>query len=135
MKKLTYILTAGLIATSSLLLLFAFSSPTPAPAESVKWYQVTVIESVVPGRVGRSKMISQDENGKMDETKLQNFFSMAEINFGNVMENDQKITNKITDLTNKGWTLHDVTSGVYGGNGNNNGIFITRYLFRKTEIE
>lgn len=132
MKKLVYILTAGMLL-STVALLFAFTNPTPAPEPQAMWYQVTVIESVVPGGVGRSRMISQDENGKMEETKLQNFFSLAGINFGNVMENDQQITNKVTELTNAGWDLYNVTSGVYSGSGNNsNGIFITRYLFTKT---
>jgi hypothetical protein len=81
-------------------------------------------------------MICQDEKGKMEETKLQNFFSLAGINFGNVMENDQQITYKIGDLSNQGWKLYDVTSGVYSGNGNNSqGIFITRYLFNRTAVE
>ena len=131
MKKLVYILSTALVFCS-IVFLFAFTNPEPNQASDTLWYQVTVIESVVPGGVGRSRMISQDENGKMEETKLQNFFSLAGINFGNVMENDQQITNKITDLSNQGWTLYDVTSGVYSGNGNNSsGIFITRYLFNK----
>lgn len=135
MKKLVYILSAATVVGISVLF-FAFTSPAPAQQESIKWYQVTVIESVVPGGVGRSRMISQDENGKMEETKLENFFSLAGINFGNVMQNDQQITNKITTLSNSGWTLYDVTSGVYAGNGNNSqGIFITRYLFNKKTTE
>jgi len=135
MKKLVYILSTAVVVSVAALF-YAFTSPSPAQQESVMWYQVTVIESVVPGGVGRSRMISQDENGKMEETKLENFFSMAGINFGNVMENDQQITNKITELTNKGWTLYNVTSGVYAGNGNGNqGIFITRYLFNQKALE
>ncbi len=135
MKKLVYILSSAVVVSIAALF-YAFTSPAPAQEETVKWYQVTVIESVVPGGVGRSRMISQDENGKMEETKLQNFFSMAGINFGNVMENDQQITNKISELSNQGWTLYDVTSGVYAGNGNNSqGIFITRYLFNKKALE
>ena len=135
MKKLVYILSTAVVVSVAALF-YAFTSPSPAQQESVLWYQVTVIESVVPGGMGRSRMISQDENGQMEETKLQNFFSMAGINFGNVRENDQQITNKITELSNQGWTLYDVTSGVYAGNGNNSqGIFITRYLFNKKQLE
>ena len=131
MKKLLFIIsTVAVVSTATLL--YSFSAPAAQEEKSVVWYQVTVIESVVPGGVGRSRMISQDENGKMEEVKLQNFFSMAGINFDNVMQNDLQITNKISTLTNQGWNLYDVTSGVYGGNGNNNqGIFITRYLFNK----
>jgi len=135
MKKIVYLLTV-LLVIAGLGLVYSFSSPTPNQQVDVKWYQVTVVESVVPGGVGRSRMISQDENGKMEETKLQNFFSLTGINFGNVRENDQQITNKISELTNDGWQLNEVTSGVYSGNQNHNqGIFITRYLFTKEVVE
>jgi len=134
MKRVIYVLSL-LVIILSLGLVYAFQNPAPEPQEKVLWYQVTVIESVVPGGLGRSRMICQDQHGKMEETKLQNFFSMAGINFGNIRENDQQITNKISDLSNEGWNLYDVTSGVYSGNDNNgNGIFITRYLFNKKEI-
>lgn len=101
-------------------------------ASKTKWLQITAVESVVPGGMGRSRMISIDENGKMEETKMKNFFSLAGINFSNIRENDLSMTTKIQELTSEGWELYDVTSGVFSGNENNtNGIFITRYLFRK----
>lgn len=100
--------------------------------KNTSWLQITAIESVVPAGIGRSRMISIDENGKMEEIKMKNFFSFAGINFGNIRENDLKITTKIQELSNEGWELYDVTSGVFSGNENNsNGIFITRYLFKK----
>jgi len=134
MKKVALVLIA-VGAALSLILVYSFTSPASSPPEQVLWYQVTVIESVVPGGLGRSRMICQDQNGKMEETKLENFFSMAGINFGNIRENDQQITNKISELTNQGWNLYNVTSGVYSGNDNSsNGIFITRYLFNKQEV-
>jgi hypothetical protein len=86
----------------------------------------------VPGGIGRSRMISIDDKGMMEETKMKNFFSMAGINFGNIRENDLSITTKIQELSSEGWELYDVTSGVFSGNENNStGIFITRYLFKK----
>ncbi len=131
MKKLVYVLTVMLVIAGAGIL-YSFQDPVSAPQETTQWYQVTVIESVVPGGAGRSRMICQDENGKMEESKLQNFFSLTGINFGNVRENDQQITNKISELSNEGWELEEVTSGVYSGNQNHNqGIFITRYLFYK----
>ncbi|MCF8368718.1 MAG: hypothetical protein K9G76_06720 [Bacteroidales bacterium] len=134
MKNLAYVITV-LLAIAGTSLFYSFQNPANAPQEEVSWYQVTVIESVVPGGAGRSRMISIDESGSMEETKLENFFSLAGINFGNIRENDQQITNKISDLTNQGYELHDVTSGVYSGNQNHNqGIFITRYLFKKVEM-
>lgn len=132
MKKVIYLVIIGAVIVVGLFISYSFSSPSGTPEPTIEWYQVTVIESVVPGGVGRSRMICQDEKGKMEETKLQNFFSLAGINFGNVMENDQQITFKISNLTNEGWELYDITSGVYSGNGNSNqGIFITRYLFSR----
>ncbi|HPE56102.1 MAG TPA: hypothetical protein P5514_11945 [Bacteroidales bacterium] len=131
MKKIVIALSTILVVMS-LMMVYAFQTPQDNTETQTMWYQVTVVESVVPGGLGRSRMISLDENGKMEETKLENFFSMAGINFGNIRENDQQITNKITELTNDGWHLYQVTSGVYSGNNNNNnGIFITRYLFSK----
>lgn len=135
MKRIVIALTT-IVVVLSLTVVYAFQTPQDNSSEETLWYQVTVVESVVPGGLGRSRMISLDENGKMEETKLENFFSMAGINFGNIRENDQQITNKIADLTNSGWHLYDVTSGVYAGNNNNNnGIFITRYLFSKLATE
>lgn len=131
MKKQILIIALALIAISSLL----YSFSTPAPQEvKVKWLQITVIESVVPGGAGRSRMITIDENGKTDEVKINNFFSLAGINFGNIRENDQTVTNEIMELTNAGWSLEHISSGVFSGNQNNsNGIFLTRYLLKKTE--
>ncbi len=98
--------------------------------------QVTVVESVVPGGLGRSRMITSDKKGDLEEIKLKNFFSLTGINFGNIKDNDKDITNKISEMTGEGWELYDVTSGVYssageGLTGGGTGIFITRYLFRK----
>jgi hypothetical protein len=125
---------AILLALAGTGLIYSFKSPQPQ--KKVLWYQVTVIESVVQGGAGRSRMISQDENGQMEETKIENLFSLAGINFGNVRENDQQITNKITELTNDGWELGTVTTGVYdGGRNGGTGIFMTRYLFKKEATE
>ncbi len=131
MKKAVYILTVLLVIAGTGLI-YSFKNPAPTPQAKVLWYQVTVIESVVQGGAGRSRMISQDENGQMEEIKIENLFSLTGINFGNVRENDQQITNKITELTNAGWALENVGTGVYGGSKNNStGIFMTRYLFKK----
>lgn len=101
-----------------------------AEAKAQEFMQITTIESVVPGGLGRSRMVTVDENGKMRDEKMKNFFSMVGINFGNIRENDQQITNKISELTQEGWELIHVTPGVYGG-AEGAGIFITRYLFRR----
>ena len=129
MNTLNKILIAAL-AIVVLAFSVGFIADNATPVESYEWQQVTVIESVVAAGIGRSRMISTNESGKMEEEKLQNFFSVTGINFGNVRENDLKITDKVSKLTAEGWELYDVTSGVYGVE-NSTGIFITRYMFRK----
>jgi hypothetical protein len=97
---------------------------------SQEYLQITTVESVVPGGLGRSRMITTKPNGEMEEINLENFFSMVGINFGNIRNNDKIITQKITELSKEGWKLEHVTSGVYGAD-KSTGIFITRYLFKK----
>lgn len=123
----------GALAVVVIGLFVAFKMPAPQPTKT-KWLQITVVESVIPGGVGRSRMITIDDQGNTSELKMNNFFSLAGINFGNIRENDQTVTNAIQELSNQGWELKHVTSGVFSGNQNNtNGIFMTRYMLSKTE--
>jgi hypothetical protein len=122
---------------------------------------VTIVESIVPGGLGRSRIIEAKEvldaktltttrvDGKksdqddikrsdakienFDETKLLNFYSLVGINFQNIASNDAAITSKINDLLKDGWQLQFVTSGVESdaGKSDGNGIFITRLYFKK----
>ena len=129
MDKLKNIVFGVLIAAVAF---FAFKSETETQSVDYQWRQMTAIESVVPAGLGRSRLITTDENGKMEEIKLQNFFSVSGINFGNVRENDLEITSKVSEFTGDGWELYSVTSGVYSGAGKgDNGIYVTRYLYRK----
>lgn len=122
---------------------------------------VTIVESIVPGGLGRSRIIEAKEvldaktltttrvDGKksdqddikrsdakienFEETKLLNFYSLVGINFQNIASNDAAITSKINDLLKDGWQLQFVTSGVESdaGKSDGNGIFITRLYFKK----
>ncbi|MGE0772954.1 MAG: hypothetical protein AB7K37_14660 [Cyclobacteriaceae bacterium] len=122
---------------------------------------VTTVESIVPGGLGRSRMTyateqadykslttSRDDGTKSDmgdvkrgevkieafeETKLLNFYSIAGINFQNISSNDAVVSNKLTEMAKEGWELVFVTSGVESdaGKSDGNGIFITRYVFKK----
>ncbi len=122
---------------------------------------VTIVESIVPMGLGRSRMIESTDslnvanfttvrtdgkkskqknvnrkNAKIDnfaETKLLNFYSAVGINFQNIASNDALITSKINELIKKGWTLSFVASGVEsaGGKDDRTGIFITRLYFSK----
>lgn len=94
--------------------------------------QMTAVESVVPGGLGRSRLITSDKDGKMEEIKLDNFFSLVGINFGNIKDNDKTLAAKIEENVNAGWELVSVNTGVYGVE-TSTGIFITRYLFRRVK--
>lgn len=118
------------IAIGALALGLQVLQPQEAKAQKYEYQLITTVESVVPGGLGRSRMISTDASGKMDEAKMENFFSLVGINFGNIRNNDAMITTKINQMSQDGWDLHDITSGVYGTESST-GIFITRYFFRK----
>ena len=129
MNKNVIIISVLALGLTTLILGFKNIDDQPVQPQ-YEWNQVTVIESVVSGGMGRSRMISTDDTGKMQEEKLQNFFSMTGINFGNIQENDLKITNMVSTMSAEGWLLYDVTSGVYAAD-KSTGIFITRYMFKR----
>jgi hypothetical protein len=129
-------------------------------AQTFEFQIVTVIESIVPNGLGRSRMISataerdfeaftseqtEEDNSRnkskrseirvkdFEETKLLNFFNIGGIRFQNIASNDAVVTSKLNSMSEAGWELTFVNSGVesYGGQGDDNGIFVTRYLFRR----
>lgn len=118
------------IIIAGIIILGIFSFNRKQFPNSFEYYQFTTIESVVPMGFGRSRIISTDENGLLQETKLKNFFSATGINFKNIKMNDFDITKKIKTLSEGGWMLVSVTPGVYSAD-KSTGIFITRYLFRR----
>jgi len=122
---------------------------------------ITVVESIVPAGIGRSRIIEnqtdldvddfttertdgkkseQEEikraDAKVDqfaEAKLLNFYSLVGINFQNIASNDALISSKINKLVAEGWQLMFVTSGVESDSGKDDGkgIYITRFIFMK----
>nr|WP_299488276.1 hypothetical protein [uncultured Allomuricauda sp.] len=121
---------------------------------------ITSVESIVPNGLGRSRIINaledkdyreytsvqtEDDNtrnkskrGKIrvknfEETKLLNFFNIGGIRFQNIAANDALLSSMINDMVTNGWELAFVSSAVEsdGGEGDGQGIFITRYIFRK----
>lgn len=147
-----------IILIALLLSVFAFD----ANAQVYEYQTVTVIESIIPNGLGRSRMISvnetrdykeftstrsEEDNDRnksdrgeirvkgFDETKLLNFFNIGGIRFQNIAANDAIITSKINTMAEEGWELAFVTSGVesYGDKTDKNGIYITRYLFKKAK--
>lgn len=146
MKKIVFIAVMTLAA--------AFSG-------SAQEYKViTSVESIVPNGLGRSRIINalegkdykeytsvqtEEDNTRnkadrsdirvknFEETKLLNFYNLGGIRFQNIAANDALITSMINDMITNGWELAFVVSGVEseGGKGDGQGIFITRYIFKK----
>jgi hypothetical protein len=127
--NLRSLLVGGAVA-SALFLGIAFRPAPQAPAFTYR--QFSTIESVVPGGLGRSRMIISGTDDQTIEKDLLNFYSMTGINFKNVANNDRIIVDNINQYTAEGWELYTVTTGVQSpAEGGGNGIFITRYLFRR----
>jgi len=143
------------------IVLFAALMLTAAFGANAQQYKViTSVESIVPNGLGRSRIINaledkdyreftsvqtEDDNTRnksdrdeirvknFEETKLLNFYNIGGIRFQNIAANDAMITSMINDMISNGWELAFVVSGVEseGGKGDGQGIFITRYIFRK----
>jgi len=98
------------------------------------YMQITTIESIIPGGLGRSRMVVTDVNGKQTETELKNFYSMVGINLENIKSNDSGILKALNEYAKEGWKVTQVTAGTQSPSEQfPQGIFITRYLMEKTE--
>lgn len=143
-----------------LIALLAILSSFSINAQQFEYKVITSVESIVPSGLGRSRIISageerdykeftsvrseeEDERNKSDrgeirvknfeETKLLNFYNIGGIRFQNIAANDAVITSKINTMVTEGWDIAFVVSGVEseGGKGDGQGIFITRYIFKR----
>tara|TARA_B100000768_G_C11237541_1_gene357930 strand:+ start:811 stop:1302 length:492 start_codon:yes stop_codon:yes gene_type:complete len=120
---------------------------------------VTVVESLIKGGLGRSRMISGtkaidyresttirlDDGEKIkndkkrseirtkafEETKLLNFYNVGGIRFNNVATNDALVKSKLNEMSIQGWELFTVVAGVESADEKKDAIFITRYIFRR----
>lgn len=140
---------------------FAVQAQEMTTQDFNEWRIVTVVESIVPMGLGRSRMVENmtDVNtedfrtsrvdgkkssqrtvsrkelkvDKFDEAKLLNFFSATGINFQNIASNDAMIAARIMELESEGYSLAYVTSAVesFGGKDDDSGIFISRMYFKK----
>lgn len=105
-----------------------------------KVMQLTSVESLVGGGMARSKLISSDAAGKLEEQDLGHFYSFVGIKFDNIKYNDATIAGKLETYMNDGWELVS-TNSTFGarassnGNSSENGIIITRYILKKTVTE
>ena len=146
-------------------ILFAFSIAALFSLDTmaqVEYKVITSVESIVPGGLGRSRIVSADEDRDykdfttgqtkedntrnkskrsdirvkdFEETKLLNFYNLGGIRFQNIVANDALISSKINTMVNEGWELAFVSSAVESDAGKNdgNGIFITRYIFKRNK--
>ena len=132
----------------------------PAALSAQQYKVITSVESIVPGGLGRSRIINtqderdyreftseqtQEDNSRnkskrdeirvkdFEETKLLNFYNLGGIRFQNIAANDSMISSMINAMVSDGWELAFVTSAVESDSGKDDGqgIFITRYIFRK----
>ena len=159
MKK--NLIIASLVGAFIAASLFSFTPKTQDGATRTQFKIITSIESIVPMGIGRSRIIENltevnhhhfttgrtdgkdSEQGKVKrgdakvdelaETKMLNFYSGVGLNFQNVASNDAMITSKLNEMAANGWELVNVVSGVEAdaGKEDGNGIFITRYIFKK----
>jgi hypothetical protein len=118
------------LVTSLLMLLTSTGLPAQERTPT-SFMQITTIESVVNGGLGRSKMIITKEDGTQEEKDLNNLFSIAGINFKNIKENETTLIGTLKSYTDKGWKLVSTTPLTLSPNEGGNGIFMTRYLLTK----
>lgn len=70
-----------------------------------------------------------------EETKLLNFYNLGGIRFQNIVANDAVITSKLNAMADEGWELAFVSSSSESdaGKGDGQGIFVTRYIFKRNK--
>ena len=142
-------------------ILTGFTNEETSTVQQYEFEIVTVVESVVPKGLGRSRMLAKTEivdykpsttvrmeDGEKDkskndkrkdirtkafeETKLLNFYNLGGIRFNNIATNDAMVISKLNEMTANGWELAFVTGGVESsGDKDPNGIYLSRYIFKK----
>lgn len=157
-NKITLALAAAFVFT-----LFAFTTATTSKeTQEMEFTSFTVIESIIPNGVGRSRIINalaprdykefttvkSEDNKKRnkskrgdirvknyEETKLLNFFNIGGIRFQNIAANDAVINSRVTAMLNEGWEIVNIVAAVesIGGKDDSNGIYITRFYFKRSK--
>src|SRR5581483_5570024 len=97
-----------LLALLFIMLLSGWANAQNKPESNRQFMQITTIESIVGGGVGRSKIIITSPDGSQDEMDLENLFSLTGINFKNIKSNELKITQTIKGYSDRGWKLEQV---------------------------
>lgn len=144
-------------------ILIVFLTFSEINAQQYEYKVITSVESIVPSGLGRSRLVSAEEERdfneftserseennernkskrkdirvkNFEETKLLNFYNLGGIRFQNIAANDAVINSKINEMASNDWELAFVVSGVESdaGEGDGSGIFITRYIFKRPKI-
>ncbi|MFN8700156.1 MAG: hypothetical protein ACK500_09080 [Flavobacteriales bacterium] len=160
MKNLQFV-TISISVVAISVVLFAFTNK-PTPPASVEFTSFTVVESIVPNGLGRSRIInaleqrdykefttvrSEEENGRnksdrdeirvknFEETKILNFFNIGGIRFQNIAANDAVINSKVNTMLAEGWEIVSIVAGVesVGSKDDSDGIYITRFYFQRAK--
>ena len=158
MKDLKKI-TISIFMLFGLILIFTAFSDQPEQSKVYEFETVTVVESLIKGGLGRSRMISNTENVSyreattirkedgekekskksrseirtkaFEETKLLNFYNVAGIRFNNIATNDAMMRAKLNEMSSQGWELVSIAAGVESADKERDAIFITRFFFKK----
>ena len=161
MKNIKNIVIGIIAVIAFTAILTGFTNEETSTVQQYEFEIVTVVESVVPKGLGRSRMLAKTEivdykpsttvrmeDGEKDkskndkrkdirtkafeETKLLNFYNIGGIRFNNIATNDAMVKSKLNEMTANGWELAFVTGGVESsGDKDPNGIYLTRYIFKK----
>lgn len=148
------------VVLSCMLFLAIFSGYETKAQKGYEFTSFTVVESIVPSGLGRSRIIhaleardykeftsvrSEDDNTRnksdrddirvknFEETKILNFFNLGGIRFQNIAANDAMVNSKVNGMMEDGWELLTITAGVESdaGEKDGQGIFITRFYFKR----
>ena len=160
MMKSINTLSVALVAFAFALFLTSFDN-SPADVQ-YEFTSFTVVESIIPSGMGRSRIIHAteerdyrefttvrtDENQKrnksdrseirlknFEETKILNFFSAIGIRFQNIAANDAVVNSKVQAMLNEGWELVSTNAGVesVGDKTDTEGIYLTRFYFKRAK--
>jgi hypothetical protein len=108
------------------------AGPCSAETEAKDYKEFTSVQSDEDNTRNKSDR-GEIRVKNFEETKLLNFYNLGGIRFQNIAANDALITSMINTMISEGWELAFVTSAVEseGGKGDGQGIFITRYIFKR----
>jgi hypothetical protein len=116
--NISKLLLAGVVGIAAITGIVAFKAPEKQVTKEVM--MINVLESVVQGGMGRSRMIVTLPNGKQESTNLENYYSLVGVNFGNIEGNDAKVIKTLNDLAKEGWKVVSASSG-------GNSLYFTKY--------